>query len=505
MNKVNNAIQQHPLGVFVAFLAFHAVVWTALPAIFFKNLPLDLIEALLYGREWQLGYDKLPPLPWWMVEAAYRVFGADLAYYALSQIAVIAAFAVVWHMGRQLMAPAAALIAVLIIDGLHYFTFTAPKFNHDVVQLPFWALAGYAYWAALRRGRMLHWLLLGFAIGMALWAKYFVVVLVLPLVLFALFDRQARKSFLTPGPYVAVAVALAITAPHLVWLFQNDFLPFAYADARAKHFRGPLDYVRQPAEFLLSQLNFLLPSFLIAAPFLRRDMPWPDDAHPGAFPRSADAFDRRIVTVLAFGPTLLLLLLSLLTARSVVPIWGYPLWLFLGVWMMLHGRLLERITVWRVTFVWGVVFLCFVIAFVVSYAVRPRLEQDYIAVLFPGDLLAREMSQRYRAMTGQPLSYVIGSMWVGGNIGHYAPEHPRVLIDGQPGRAPWVDLGDLRAKGAAVVWVDDDPKVLPRAYRAIADDAEMQPGFTLPMQLGSGQVTVGWALLRPRPVVAGTR
>ena len=96
-------------------------------------------------------------------------------------------------------------------------------------------------------------------------------------------------------------------------------------------------------------------------------------------------------------------------------------------------------------------------------------------------------------------------MWDGGNVSHYAPERPRVLIDGLLRRAPWIDLGDLRARGAVVVWADNrDPNVLPRAYRAIADDAEVQPGFTLPFRLGTGQVTVGWAVLRPRPVVART-
>ena len=59
-----------------AFLALHFAVWTALPALLYANLPLDLIEALTYGREWQLGYDKLPPLPWWLVEIAHRLIGA---------------------------------------------------------------------------------------------------------------------------------------------------------------------------------------------------------------------------------------------------------------------------------------------------------------------------------------------------------------------------------------------------------------------------------------------
>src|SRR5258708_17097393 len=106
----------------------------------------------------------LPPLPWWLVEAARQAFGPDLFYYALSQVAVLTAFTFVFLMARPLVGAVGALAAVLIIDGLHYFTFTAPKFNHDVMQLPFWALAGYAYWAALRQGRMRHWPLHGLAI-----------------------------------------------------------------------------------------------------------------------------------------------------------------------------------------------------------------------------------------------------------------------------------------------------------------------------------------------------
>ena len=154
----------------------------------------------------------------------------DTAYYALAQVAVVGAFAVVWSTARPLVGPVGALVAILILDGLHYFHFTAAKFNHDVIQLPLWALAGYAFHAALRHGRVPHWMLLGFAIGAALWAKYFVVVLAAPLALFLLFDRDARKALKTPGPWIALAVALVVMAPHLLWLVRNDFLPFAYAE-----------------------------------------------------------------------------------------------------------------------------------------------------------------------------------------------------------------------------------------------------------------------------------
>ena len=59
-------IEARPATALAAFLLLHFIVWTALPAALYPNLPLDLIEALTYGREWQLGYDKLPPLPWWL-------------------------------------------------------------------------------------------------------------------------------------------------------------------------------------------------------------------------------------------------------------------------------------------------------------------------------------------------------------------------------------------------------------------------------------------------------
>ncbi|MFZ0068157.1 MAG: glycosyltransferase, partial [Pseudolabrys sp.] len=71
--SILSRIAAAPVQALGAILLLHAVVWTALPALLYANLPLDLIEALTYGREWQLGYDKLPPLPWWLVEIAYRL------------------------------------------------------------------------------------------------------------------------------------------------------------------------------------------------------------------------------------------------------------------------------------------------------------------------------------------------------------------------------------------------------------------------------------------------
>jgi 4-amino-4-deoxy-L-arabinose transferase-like glycosyltransferase len=484
-------IERRPQAAFGGFLALHFAIWTVLPALVYANLPLDLIEALTYGREWQLGYDKLPPLPWWLVEIAHRTIGADAAYYALAQAAVVIAFALVFATARPLVGATGALVAVLIIDGMHYFSYTAVKFNHDVVQLPFWALAGYAFRLALTRGQLRHWSLVGLAFGGALWAKYFVV-LVAPYALFVFLDPRARRALATPGPWLALAVALLVASPHVWWLFHTDFLPFAYAEHRAAPVHGWFDHVLHPAMFTGSQIFFLLPSLFIAAGLF-----WPRET---AAPLPAiDAFDRRIVMLLAFGPGATTIALAAVSGRGAVAMWGYPLWLFIGLWLVLAARTaLDPARLTRIVTAWAVVFTLFAMVFVANYSVLPRFDHRYRAVLFPGDRLGGDLTQRFHDATGQPLRYVVGSMWDGGNLAHYSADQPRVLIDGEPARAPWIDLADLRQKGAVVVWTQGDPAALPGEFANVAANAAVGAPFDLPMRRGGGTVHVGWAILKPQ-------
>ncbi len=492
-------IAASPGQALAALLAVHVAVWTTLPTALYPNLPLDLIEALTYGREWQLGYDKLPPLPWWLVEIVYRVMGHDFGFYLLAQIAVIAALAIVFMTSRPLAGPVGALVAVLIVDGLHYLSYTAAKFNHDVIQLPFWALAGYSLHRALRGGWIGHWALLGLAIGISLWAKYFVVMLAIPIGLFVLIDADARKCLKTPGPYIAAAVALIVMAPHLIWLVQNDFLPLGYAERRAVLSRGWYDHLWRPAQFALSQLFFLIPALLIALPlFVPRRA-----TTEKPVVSLADAYDMRIVTWLAFGPIAAVLALAAVSGRGTVAMWGYPLWMFIGLWLVLVARrAFEPGRLGRILVTWATVFACMAGAFVVNYAVLPNYDHRYRAVFYPGERLATELSRRYRTITGQPIAYVIGDMWTGGNVAHYAPSRPRVLIDGDRARAPWIDLADLNARGAVLVWTSGDLDTIPIGFRNIAGEAAVQPPFLIPDRRGDSFVNVGWAVLLPKPAFA---
>ena len=138
-------------------------------------------------------------------------------------------------------------------------------------------------------------------------------------------------------------------------------------------------------------------------------------------------------------------MLALIAAsgRGAVTMWGYPLWLFVGLWIVLfvpqHSRRVAAqarrrglgraySSPWRLP------------SSPITRCCR-LLDHRYRAAFFPGDALAATLTQRFHAATGgKKLRYVIGSMWLGGNIAHYSPDQPHVLIDGLPRRAPWIDL-----------------------------------------------------------------
>jgi hypothetical protein len=346
---------------------------------------------------------------------------------------------------------------------------------------------------------------LGIALGLALWAKLLVLALVLPLILLMLVDPDARKALATPGPWLTIIVALIVAAPHLAWLAQNEFLTVADAAAQAIPRRGMLDHLINPARFAGSQLVFLVPLLVIAGPLLVDAPLWrarsgrrsdvPADAEGAQ--KALSAFDHRILAWLAFGPAATVLAASIASGRGPLAMWGYPLWLFLGVWIVVNAQPIDRARLVRVTACWSVVFTGFVVAIIINVGVLAHFDQRYLRALLPGDRIAAEFTQRFRAATGEPLAYMIAGALLGGNVAYYAPGHPRVLIDGEPRRAPRIDVGDLRRRGAVVAWIEGQQNVVPPPLARAAQGAQIQPPLQLPFRRGRRLATIGWAILPP--------
>ena len=105
---------------------------------------------------------------------------------------------------------------------------------------------------------------------------------------------------------------------------------------------------------------------------------------------------------LAFGPIATVLAMSAVSGRGTVAMWGYPLWLFLGLWLVLtarraldeHAARAHRCSSGRSC------SPCLALAFIANYDVLPRYDHRYRAVFFPGGELGARivaaLSRRHR-------------------------------------------------------------------------------------------------------------
>ena len=57
MNVTNKNIN----NIFFIFVISHLIIWTLIPSLTNKNLPLDTIEALAWGSNLDWGFNKHPP------------------------------------------------------------------------------------------------------------------------------------------------------------------------------------------------------------------------------------------------------------------------------------------------------------------------------------------------------------------------------------------------------------------------------------------------------------
>jgi 4-amino-4-deoxy-L-arabinose transferase-like glycosyltransferase len=494
--------RERPGSVLAWVLGAHLLLWTLVPILVCPNLQLDLVEDLALGKEWQLGYWKHPPLPWWIADALYHVTGDVHSVYVLGPLCAVLTMYLVWRFAREVTDPVSALVAALALEGLHYFNFSVVKFAHDQMQLPFWALTGWLTWRALRHGRTSEWALAGAALALAFWSKYAAFALAAPIGLFLLLDPTARRAWRTPGPYVMAIAFFVVLAPHLQWLFESGFAPLHYVDSRAVTAGRWYQYLLFPLRWTGSQLLALLPALALLTIAVRANWWRIDD--------NEDAFTKRYVAALALGPFAVTTVIAALLGRLPIAMWGYPLWCFVplaAVMWLAPSHEADRLR--RFATVFALMFAGWIAIYAADELLEPMLRDRAKATNFPGRAVAEAITRAWRDKTGTPLVYVAqversspgAGEFAANNVAVYSPDRPHVIVHGDPALSPWVDAVDLKGRGAAIVW-EQAPGApdLPEAVRARFPTAEVQPLLAIPRLVSrtGTTATVGYAFVLPK-------
>ena len=401
---------------FYIFLTTHLVLWTLIPSITNSNLPLDTIEALAWGSNLDWGFNKHPPMSAFIVEIFHSIFGSnDWAYYLLSQIFIIFSFFIVFQFSKEILDnEILAFISVLLLEGIYFYNFTTPEFNVNVCQIPFWVLTVYYSWRIFNQKipKLKDCVIVGiFAVGGFL-SKYLFIYLLIAIDIFFIYLIFLKKEKKFHFNYlISVEVFLVLLIPHIIWLFNNDFITITYGLERSSvDSSNFLDHLIYPLIFILKQAGILVP-FLVMLYFLIKKIRL-----------NYNLKDKKLLFLLAINilPILLILFTSMILGSKIRTMWMTPFYLFFGT---LFVYVFQKYIVKQN-------YKKFIISFLILFILSP-LTYAYISITetdkrtdYPGKQIADKVQTRWNNEFKEPINVILGNEWNAGNLSYHLKSRP---------------------------------------------------------------------------------
>jgi 4-amino-4-deoxy-L-arabinose transferase-like glycosyltransferase len=267
-------LEASPRWQLLAFLVIYVgVLLTFATVTGVDSLHFDMTEMWAWGKEFQLGYDKHPPLSAWIVGLWFSVMPrANWAFHLLSSLNAAIALAGVWMLAGQFLGPRERLAPVLLLVLTPSFSLWALKFNANAPLISTWPWVTHFFLRSLETRQIRPSIWAGVVGAAALLAKYYSVVLFGTLFLTALLHPKGRRYFASAAPFVTLAVGLGLVMPHLVWAAGAQFPTFDYVMSKTIF---PADAVRFSA---IKAVSVSLPSLGVAAlvyVLVFRQLAWP--------------------------------------------------------------------------------------------------------------------------------------------------------------------------------------------------------------------------------------
>ena len=413
MNVLNRNIN----NIFFIFALSHLIIWTIVPSLTNKNLPLDTIEALAWGSNLDWGFNKHPPMSAFFPEVFFKIFGAqDWAFYLLSQIFVLIAFYFVFKLSFEVLGNIKlSLISVLLLESIYFYNFTTPEFNVNVCQLPFWSLVVYFTWKIYetKEIKFSDCFFIGLFAAIGFLSKYLFIYLLLAIIFLfthSIFVKRIKKfdfKYL-----ITIEVFLVLLVPHLIWLFNNDFITINYGLKRTGLEGSEIfDHFKYPLIFLLKQLGILVPFFFLVFLLVKK------------VKFKINFKDQKFLFLLFVNilPIALMFLTSAITGSKIRTMWMTPFYLFFGLMFVYIFQ--SQINIKKInSFLYGFIFLFFLSPILYSYESISKTDKrtDY-----PGKEIAAKVQIVWDQDFDKEIEFVTGNEWNAGNLSYHLKSRPK--------------------------------------------------------------------------------
>ena len=413
MNVTNKNIN----NIFFIFVLSHLIIWTLIPSLTNKNLPLDTIEALAWGSNLDWGFNKHPPMSAFFSEVFFNIFGAqDWAYYLLSQIFLVTAFYYVFKLACEILENLElALISVLLLVSIYFYNFTSPEFNVNVCQLPFWSLVVYYSWKIYnsKKIELKDCFLIGLFGAIGFLSKYLFLYLLTSICLLFVYSIFINKTKKFDFKYLIIfEVFLVLLVPHLIWLFNNEFITITYGLKRTGLEENViLNHIQNPIIFLFKQIGLLVPFFFLLWLLIKK------------IKFKINLRDKKLLFLVFINivPIVLMFLTSLISGSKIRTMWMTPFYLFFGILFVYLFQLQINIKKLK-SFLYGFLFLFFLSPVLYSYISLTKKDKrtDY-----PGKEIATKVQIVWSKDFEREIEFVTGDEWKAGNLSYHLESRPK--------------------------------------------------------------------------------
>jgi len=401
--------------IFFFICFYHLILWTLVSSISNKNLPLDVIEALAWGRDFEWGYIKHPPLSAWIPGLLFKLFGnIDWIYYFLSQLFVVISLIFVWNIAAFIFKKDIyKLISVLSLETIAFYNFETPQFNVNICQLPLWSGSIYFFFRCLLKNKIIDWLFLGVFCALGFLTKYIFIYLIISFIIVFLII-SIREKKINNYLFLSLSIFLLVIYPHLQWLINNDFITLTYAAKRGGLTNySPINHLINPLIFITKQLVILSPFFLSFFIILKKKS------------IKLDLYNKKffLIIILTLFPVILILITSVVSGSVIRTVWMIPFYTTLGIFFTYV--LLRSINITKLKF-FKMIIIFFLILSPINYSIKSKNFDSRTG--YEGDKISKTVLEEWKKYTSNSIENVGFSEWYAGNLSYHLNSRPKVFL-----------------------------------------------------------------------------
>ena len=464
-----------------------ALLWLATILLSRAAPEWDNMEELVWASSFELGYQKHPPLPTWLMypltllvgKAMWLPFALGFLFVFTAQMTVFKLFTKVCDQAIYAVPSYAPLVLILTGSPIIYFTVRGGDFNHNSAQLWSIAVMFYVYYCAWisERSRSLsrslsstlrsrpstlywiYWGSLGAATGLAMLSKYSVLIQIAVLLGHFVWTKRFKRKEAWQGVGLSLFIFVIVMAPHLFWLYQQTLLgqgPIFYAQSSMQETSS---YLTKMIEllfgFFLTQVYRISPVLLSLWMVYELSKKWQGSIPP---PTQVDLLhltwwsrlrkeDREFLLFFALGPTVVAMLIGIIFGQKIEAKWAFTFYLGIGFLASFFARELniQQLVI-------RILGLHLIFALIFGLVTGPVA--DFMGKQgrgnFPSEKLAQAIQSRWQenpsVTGGQNISWIAGDTWTIGHVMIHDPvsngRHIKAWIEADDIQSPWLTPAD---------------------------------------------------------------